>query len=107
MWPALLSLVVNFPIACICCSELAQAGGKVNSSNSLLYYHISWLKIKAVAPHSKFGGLNSQLVKKKWFGFNILVLPQKRNRVHFSALSSTRGSLTRWKAQVKHIKVLN
>lgn len=85
-WPAPLSLVVNFLIACIPCSEPAQAGGKVNSSDShilLLYSHISWFKMKVEAPHSKFADFKSQLVKKKWFGFNILVLSQKRNRLHF------------------------
>lgn len=68
-----------------CRSEPAQAGGKVDSSDShilLLHYHISWFKMKAEAPHSKSADFNSRLVKK-WFGFDILVLPQKRNRLRF------------------------
>lgn len=105
-WPAPLSLVVNFLIACICCSEPPQAGRKVNSTDLhilLLYYHKSRFKTKSVGPHSKSADLKSQLVKKKWFGFNTLVLSQKRNRVNFWALYSSRGGLTSWQAWVKHI----
>lgn len=80
---------ITFSLLAIPCSKPAQAGGKVNSSDwriLLLYSHISWFKMKVEAPHSKFADFKSQLVKKKWFGFNILVLSQKRNRLHFWAL---------------------